>query len=101
MRMSSDDPAATTPPSVAATERASMRDAMVRQLLSEAVRTVLEDGARAAPDPIAYLRTAAAEVERVIAALDTAGPRHGASLRAILAEEVVATAQSLIGRRQN
>ena len=78
-----------------------MRDAMVRQIVSEGVRAALEEGARAAPDPIDYLRTAAAEVERVVAVLETARPQEGASLRAILAEEVVATARSLISGRQN
>lgn len=88
-------------PQITPAERASMRDAMVRQLVSETVRSALEDGARAAPDPIEYLRTAAMEVERVIAMLEAAGPRDGAALRAILAEEIVATAHALIARRQN
>ena len=95
-----DDPAAGRPRPKAA-ERAAMRDAVVRQLVAEGVRTALEDGARAAPDPIAYLRQAAAEVERVVDMLSTARPSEGAALRAIVAEEVVATAQALIGRRQN
>ena len=95
-----DGPAAGGP-RITAVERRTMRDLIVRQLVAEGVRKALEDGARAAPDPIEYLREAAAEVERVVRMLSRARPSEGAALRAIIAEEVVATAQALIGRRQN
>lgn len=78
-----------------------MRDAMVRQLVAESVRTALEEGVRRAPDPIAYLRGTAMEVESLMAVLDTARPAEGAAMRAIIAEEVVAVARALLGRHQN
>jgi hypothetical protein len=95
-----DDPAADRPRAKTA-GRAEMRDAVVRELVAEGVRAALQDGARAASDPVAFLRQAAAEVELVVGILSTARPSEGAELRAIIAEEVAATAKALIGRRNN
>ena len=80
---------------------ANLRDALVRQIVLDAVRLALEEGARKAPDPVAYLRDAANEVTRVVAVLENAQPQDGAALRAILAEAVVAVAEELIGTRQH
>ena len=72
------------------------RQGLLRQLVVEAVRTALAEGARKAPDPIAFLRESSEEVTRVLALLEDARPADGASLRAILAEAVVAVAAELI-----
>ncbi|WP_458093653.1 hypothetical protein [Roseomonas sp. WA12] len=78
-----------------------MQDAVVRELIAEGVRAALQDGARAASDPVAFLRQAAVEVELVVNILSTAQPSKGAELRAIIAEEVAVTAKALIGRQNN
>ncbi|MCR0981671.1 hypothetical protein [Roseomonas populi] len=81
--------------------RAAMQEGMARHLISEAVRTVLEEGLRHAPDPVAYLRRAAGEVLLVITAFEAAGPSEGAELRAIVAEEIVTISHALMKGCQN
>ncbi|WP_338663767.1 hypothetical protein VQH23_01100 [Pararoseomonas sp. SCSIO 73927] len=77
------------------------QDEAARQLISEAVRAVLEEGLRHAPDPVLYLRRAASEVLLVLNAFDAAGPRDGAELRAIVAEEVVLVSRTMLRQRRS
>ncbi|MBP0491933.1 hypothetical protein [Roseomonas indoligenes] len=81
--------------------RDAMQDDMARQLIAEAVRAALEEGLRHAPDPVLYLRRAANEVLMVLTAFDTASPREGAELRAIVAEEVVTVSREMLRRQRN
>lgn len=84
-----------------AERRAELQDEAARQLIAEAVRAVLEEGLRHAPDPVLYLRRAASEVLLVLTAFDAAGPRAGAELRAIVAEEVVSVSRAMLRQRQS
>jgi DNA-directed RNA polymerase subunit F len=77
------------------------QDDLLRRLLADAVRRMLEEGLREAPDRVAYLRAAAGEVGQVLALLAEARPTDGAELRAILAEQVVAVARELMQGLQN
>ncbi|WP_159347738.1 hypothetical protein [Roseomonas harenae] len=77
------------------------RDDLLRRLLADAARRMLEEGLREAPDRVAYLRAAAEEVGQVLALLAEARPTAGAELRAILAEQVVAVARELMQGLQN
>jgi hypothetical protein len=77
------------------------QDELLRHPLADAVRRMLEEGLREAPDRAAYLRATAEEVGQVLALLAEARPAAGAELRAILAEQVVAVARELMQGLQN
>ena len=70
--------------------------------MAAAIRTVLEEGSRRAEDPVAYLRTAAEEVRQLVTLFevegDHSGSSYGATIRAMLADEVEVAAQELIRR---
>jgi len=77
------------------------QDDLLRYLVADAVRRVLEEGLRKAHDPLAYLRGAVEEIGQMVAVLAEARPAEGAELRAILAEQVVEVTQELMARRHH
>jgi hypothetical protein len=78
-----------------------MDEQALRKTMAAAIRIVLEEGLQKADDPITYLRSAADEVRQLVDLFErrgTSGGMNGASIRAILADEVETTAQELIRR---
>ncbi|MFH5923994.1 hypothetical protein [Roseomonas xinghualingensis] len=77
------------------------QDELLRHLVADAVRRVLEEGLRKAHDPLAYLRSAVEEIGHMVAVFAEARPAEGAELRAILAEQVVEVTQELMARHHH
>ncbi|MFH5925570.1 hypothetical protein [Roseomonas xinghualingensis] len=78
-----------------------MGEEKLRRTMAAAIRAVLEEGLRRTDDPIAYLRSAAAEVRQLVELFErskAAGRMDGAAIRMILVEEVEAVVQDLIRR---
>jgi len=93
-------PATATGPQATATSLVTDRQAMIRDLVMEAVRTALRDGAAQAEDPRAYLTEAVREVTLAVELLGPAADAEGNALRTVLTEAMSEAAAEIAHSRR-
>jgi len=97
-RRTDPDREAPFPAPIAPGNRASLanaREAMIRDLVMEAVRTALQDGAAQAENPGEYLTDAVREVTLAMEMIGPSSDSEGNSLRTMLAEVMVEAAEEI------